>query len=451
MSGEASTDGAAAPVWSRMGSILFWSVIAAAFIGPGTVTTAASAGAGFGASLLWALAFSTLACLVLQEAAARLTVVSGRSLAAALAQRYGDGLKGWLVAALVLGAVVLGCAAYEAGNILGGVAGAALGVALPGWALTLAVGALAFALLWLGAPRTVARVLSLAVAVMGVAFLVTASSLLPAGEELLVGLLVPRAPAGSGLLILGLVGTTVVPYNLFLGSGLAGGQRLGEMRFGLAVAVLLGGVISMGILVVGTAVEGPFSFPALAAVLEAELGSWARGLFALGLFAAGLSSAVTAPLAAAVTTRGILGRGAAAEGGVDPWHDRSGRFRAVWAGVLGVGLVFGLSGVRPVPAILLAQALNGLLLPLVAIFLLLAMNDRRLLGRRGLNGPGANLILGTVVALTLVLGLLNLFKAGARIGGFALPAESVVLGLAALVAVGLAVPVARAVLRGRRR
>ena len=49
---------------SRFWNVLFWSVIAAAFIGPGTVTTAASAGTSFGYSLLWALAFSTLACLL---------------------------------------------------------------------------------------------------------------------------------------------------------------------------------------------------------------------------------------------------------------------------------------------------------------------------------------------------------------------------------------------------
>ena len=52
----------------RLAAILFWSIIAAAFIGPGTVTTAASAGAAFELRLLWALVFSTVACLVLQEA-----------------------------------------------------------------------------------------------------------------------------------------------------------------------------------------------------------------------------------------------------------------------------------------------------------------------------------------------------------------------------------------------
>ena len=399
----------------RLVAVLVWSVIAAAFIGPGTVTTCAAAGVEHRYALLWALAFSTVATLVLQEASARLAVVSGRDLAAALRERAGAGGPGVgaaLVLLLVLGAVVVGCAAYEAGNILGAVAGAALAVALPAPLLTIAIVALAAALLAAGSPRRVALLLSALVAVMGVAFLVTAVLLSPPAVELLTGLVVPSLPAGSGLLVLGLVGTTVVPYNLFLGSGLARGQALAEIRFGLAVAVLLGGVISMGIVVVGAAVPGPFGFPALAAVLARRLGAWAGGLFAWGLFAAGLSSAVTAPLAAALTARGLFARSDAAGGEVEGrWRDRGWRFRAVWIGVLATGLGFGLSGIRPVPVILLAQALNGVLLPVAALFLLLAVNDRRLVGVRGLNGPLSNTAMAAVVFVTLVLGLTQLARA----------------------------------------
>ncbi|MCB1033093.1 MAG: divalent metal cation transporter, partial [Acidobacteria bacterium] len=228
----------------RLLAVAFWSVIAAAFIGPGTVTTAASAGAGFGLELLWALTFSVVACFLLQEASARLTVVSGLSLGQALRQRFHGGFAGAAVLVLVLGAIVLGCAAYEAGNILGGVAGAALAVDLSPPLLTLLCGAAAAALLWAGAPRTVALVLSALVAVMGLAFTATAWLLGPSLPDLLRGAFLPFLPPGSGLLALGLVGTTVVPYNLFLGSGLARGQGLGETRFGLAVAVGLGGLIS---------------------------------------------------------------------------------------------------------------------------------------------------------------------------------------------------------------
>ena len=78
-------------------SILFWSIITAAFIGPGTVTTAAKSGAVFGYDLLWALLFSTVACLVLQEASARVTVISGLSLGEAIRQQFHSGLKGFSV------------------------------------------------------------------------------------------------------------------------------------------------------------------------------------------------------------------------------------------------------------------------------------------------------------------------------------------------------------------
>ncbi|CAN5817382.1 Nramp family divalent metal transporter [soil metagenome] len=428
----------------RLGSILLWSVIAAAFIGPGTVATAASSGAQHGYVLLWALLFSTLATLALQEASARVTIVSGRNLAEAIRERFGGGVSGVFVLVLVVGAVVLGNAAYEAGNILGGTAGASLGTGLSPTLLTLAIGGSAAVILWLGSPRAVAVLMSVVVAFMGVAFLVTAVLLRPPLAELVRGSVVPTLPSGAGLLVLGLVGTTVVPYNLFLGSGIAGGQTLRELRFGLAVAVLLGGLISMGVLVVGAAIEGGFSFEALAAALSSRLGPGAGPFFAWGLFAAGFSSAITAPLAAAITARSLF------DSGTGRWHPRSWRYRAVWMGVLGVGVGFGLAGVRPIPAIILAQALNGILLPFAAVFLLLVVNDRALMGERGLNGAFSNAVMGLVVAVTVVLGASNVLRAAATAAGLPTPGERLLLGVAAGVAAALAIPVALGVARRRR-
>lgn len=390
----------------RLASILLWSVIAAAFIGPGTVTTAASAGASFGLSLLWALLFSTAACLVLQEASARLTIVSGRNLGQALRDQYRAGPQKGAVLLLILGAIVAGCAAYEAGNILGGVAGAVMVTGWPAHLLTLVSGVIAGALLWRSPPQTVARSLSLVVAVMGLAFLCTAVLQRPPLGEILRASLVPSMPRDSGLLILGLVGTTVVPYNLFLGSGIAAGQELRDLRLGLMVAVGLGGLISMAVLVTGTAVEGSFSFLALSEVLSLELGGWAANLFALGLLGAGLSSAITAPLAAAVTARSLLQE----DGEDDRWSPTAWRYRSVWIGVLIVGLGFGLSGVRPVPAIILAQALNGFLLPLVSVFLFLAVNDRELMGD-AVNGRLANAATLGVVWVAMLLGVTAVSRA----------------------------------------
>lgn len=436
----------------RFGSILFWSVISAAFIGPGTVTTAASAGAGYRYALLWALLFSTLACLVLQEAAARLTVVSGRNLGEALRLQYHGALSGVAVLALVLGAIVLGCAAYEAGNILGGVAGAALGIDLSPRALTTIIGVGSAMVLWLGRTAVVARMLGVLVAVMGIAFLATAWRLGPDPVGLVRGTLVPALPAGAGLLVLGLIGTTVVPYNLFLGSGLARGQKLGELRFGLTVAIILGGVVSMGIVVVGTAVEGTFRFESLAAVLAERLGAGARRLFAVGLCAAGVSSAITAPIAAAITARSLFSPSADEQGrGAEAWGDRGWKFRAVWLAVLAVGVGFGLAEVQPIPAILLAQALNGILLPFVAVFLLLSVNNRDLVGPDGLNGPGANAALGAVVATTVMLGLNSVAKAVVRAFDWNPPDERLLLLMSIVLAGSGAVPVWRRVRRLREQ
>jgi manganese transport protein len=420
----------------RLVSILLWSAISAAFIGPGTVTTAASAGAGFGFSLLWALAFSVIACLVLQEASARLTIVSGKPLARAMAELFGTGRRLHRLPAVAVAAVVLGCAAYQAGNILGAAAGASLNLDLPPRLITLLTGCLAGLILAAGNPRKVAEFLGVIVALMGAAFLTCAVRLGPDPEGLFRGFLVPTLPAGSGLLALGLVGTTVVPYNLFLGSGLARGQDLRHARMGLLVAIPLGGLISMGILVVGSAVSGPFTFRALADTLQTSLGAWAGWFFGAGLFFAGLSSAITAPLAAALSVQGFLDQGDVPTG--------SGGLRTyplVWAGVLLFGLGFGLAGVKPIPVILLAQAANGVLLPLVAALLWIAVNDVRLMGEEHLGGRVGNFLLGFSTVVTMLLGTAGVLRAVMAVLGKPAPGQATLLATGAVAAVLLLIPV----------
>ena len=169
-------------------------------------------------------------------------------------------------AALAVG-VVLGCAAYEAGNLLGGVAGLRLVVDVSPASATIACGVVAAALLATGNTRWIARSLGALVALMGAAFLLTAIRLGPDLGSLLAGLFVPRIPTGSTVLVLALVGTTVVPYNLFLGSALARDHGLSEMRWGLALAIVGGGLISLGVLVVGSALGGGLEYERLASVL----------------------------------------------------------------------------------------------------------------------------------------------------------------------------------------
>jgi len=410
----------------QLSSILFWSVLSAAFIGPGTVTTAAKAGSAYGTSLLWALLFSVVATFVLQEMAARITICSGQTLGQVIRGRQRAGYS-WSVGMFV--AVAFGCAAYQTGNILGALSGLKLITGWPAPYISGGITLLAFLLLWTGNYRLIARGLGVVVAFMGILFLgVAGRSVVPAWE-IVAGTFVPQLPVGSALLAIGLIGTTVVPYNLFLGAGLSKGQRLKDTRLGLAVAIGLGGVISAAVLLAGTMVAPPFDFAGLSEVLVREVGAWAAGFFAIGLFAAGLSSAVTAPLAAAVAGQHLL---RAAD---ERWQTRGLYFRVVWLLVLSVGFGFSLLQVQPVAAIILAQALNGLLLPFAAAFLLLAANDRELL-REHANGRWTNALGLLVFALSSFLGLKNIVGAVAKALEIAVGVEMYpILGL---MAVGLA-------------
>ncbi len=379
----------------RIGLILFWSVIAAAFIGPGTVTTAARAGADHGYSLLWALLFSTLACLLLQEMSARSYLVSGQSLGERIRSTFPSiWVRGILVAAIGIGGI-----AYEAGNLLGAVAGirmlfpqtdpdTATIPAVIGFCLLAAV------ILWSGRQERMAQVLGLLVVVMGGMFLVLATQAPDPVSVWMSSMVVPTIPEDAEWLVLGLVGTTIVPYNVFLGGSIGKGQSVREMRLGLSVAVLLGGVISMAVLIASVGMDGEFSFSGLERMVQQRMGLAGRKMLGIGLMAAGFTSAVTAPWATALAIKGLF-----------PVPKRY--FQVLWGLVLLAGLIFGVSGLQPIPAIIAAQALNGLALPLVAIILLIMMN--RGMGAHK-NRPIGNVLGAFVVFVTLILGFMQLIK-----------------------------------------
>jgi manganese transport protein len=427
---------------SRFASALYWAVIPAAFIGPGTVTSAAKAGATYGAALLWALVFATLACVVLQTAAARIAVATGRDLGGAIALRF-PGTFGGVLRAGVAGAVVLGCAAYQAGNLIGASQGLLIATGAPKAALVGGCVVAAAALLWRGAPGPIAKLMGAVVAIMGFVFVAVAAAVAPPAADLLRGACVPTLPAGSAATALALIGTTVVPYNLFLGSALAKGRLLQDVKFGTAVSVAIGGLVSAAILVAGTTVVGGMSdYGPLLAALRVRLGDWAPTFFGVGLFAAGFSSAITAPLAAGLTVEGACG--AARKDGAPGLRERTVRFA-----VLLVGAAFAWSDVKPVPAIVAAQTLNGFVLPLAAAFVLVVANDAALMGA-GRNRRAQNVLGAGVVFVAAALGAGQLVDAAAQTFEIAKPAPETTAAVGCAAAALLVLLVFRAV-RSRER
>lgn len=98
-------------------------LVAAAFIGPGTVTVCTLAGVGFGFTLLWAMVLSIIATVVLQEMSARLGIITQKGLAEVILTEIHNPVFKVLTILLIFSAIVFGNAAYEAGNISGGVLG----------------------------------------------------------------------------------------------------------------------------------------------------------------------------------------------------------------------------------------------------------------------------------------------------------------------------------------
>ena len=348
--------------------------------------------------MLWVITFATLGTVWLQEAAARITIATGKDLGQVITQTYTGARGRWVAWALFL-AIFLGCAAYQAGNILGAVSGLALLTGLPVPALTVGIGLVCIALLWIGSTQNLANFLGLIVFAMGGAFVYVAFGTPVTPVELTKALVTPSFPDGSLLLINSLIGTTIVPYNLFFGSSIVSGQSLSEMKLGIWVAVVLGGIISVVLLLAGLLIPGDFSYPHMAQVLTDRLGTWAGSLFAFGLLAAGFASSLTAPLAAAVTAQSLLGV-----------RKNSPTYRTIWIVVMLTGLTFGLLNVTPIPVIVAVQAINGILLPFVTIFLFVAVNNRTLLGDYH-NSLAQNLAMGSVVLVTAILGLWNVWLA----------------------------------------
>jgi manganese transport protein len=361
-------------------------------------------------------------------------------------QEYGNSRIGRSVIVLTLIAIVTGCAAFEAGNILGAVAGISIiSDQIPDIAIVLIIGMVAAVLLWKGTITQIATLLGFIVALMGICFVVTAFMIPHDFSELIRSGLTPVIPVGAELLVLGLIGTTVVPYNIFLGSGLKHAQTPSEMKISMMIAIGLGGFVSVAILLTGTAIAGSFSFEALSEALSNQLGAAGPWLLGIGLLGAGLSSALTAALAAAITAKSLL---------ITPenreyWAETGIRFKAVWGLVLGIGLLFGTLNLQPVPIIILAQALNGIILPVIAVILFLLMNNDRVLPKEHQNGLLYNAATSVVVFLTILIGITNLFRALSRIFEFDLLNQTVILVLSVVIFTLLTIPIGKKILLNR--
>jgi Mn2+/Fe2+ NRAMP family transporter len=321
--------------------------------------------------------------------------------------------------ALILLAIGIGNAAYQSGNITGTYLGLGIFLELPTWTLgpfsiqsgNLVIGLLAAGLLWTGNYKRLEHILVGLVILMSIAFSIAAALTKPNLYALFKGF-APTFSSEKIPTIVALIGTTVVPYNLFLYASLVQKQwskveDFPSMRSDLWISIVLGGIVSMAILVAGVAnpVQELETAQDIAKGLTGIFGNFGTYLMGFGLMAAGLTSSLTAPLAAGLVICGIFG-----------WDQtiQSKPMRLSMGTILALGVLFSSFGIKPVTLISLAQLANGILLPLISGWLLWISTQKEILGEHALKLKG--ILFGIFIwVITVVLGIKSF---GAALGWF---------------------------------
>ena len=383
-------------------------LIAAAFIGPGTVTLCTVAGASFGYSLIWAIVLSIFSTIVLQEMSLRIGLITNMNLAQVIRINIKSKFLNRLLLILIISSILIGNAAYEAGNITG----ASLGISaiLNSQSINyipVFIGLMAFIVLYQGDYKVLERSLVFLVLIMSISFFITAIITKPDINALINGAITPKINSNNLTIILGLIGTTVVPYNLFLHSSLVSEKwnsvnKLKVARFESFFSIIIGGLVSLSIIITAASVNNKDvnGVIDLAKGLEPLYGNFAIYFLGIGLFASGITSSITAPLAAAYVAKSCFG-----------WQDslKSRKFRAIWIIILIIGVLVSMVKINPIEIIKFAQFSNSLLLPIIAIILLWLINNKNIINNK-YSYRYQNIFGFLIVIISLILGTKGLIS-----------------------------------------
>ena len=356
-------------------------LITAAFIGPGTLTVCTIVGVNSGMLLLWAILFSVIITIISQNIVAKISWETKKGLAQVLLEHSKTPLKKWSLIILLISAIFFGNSAYEAGNITGAKIGLQQIIESKFFDLTgfdilpLIICFLISAIYLMGGSEIIKKILLVIVVLMSFSFIFAAIITKPDFLSILNGLFIPRFNANQLTLLLSVIGTTIVPYNLFLHSALVKSMSsvtdFKQIRMDTIISVSIGGLISLCIVMVAanSGLKSVQSVSDLGISLSPIYGELSEYLISIGLFGAGLSSAITAPLAASYVVSECF-----------DWKQRENRSKYIFLFVLITGTIFSSLGLNPIVIIQLAQIFNGLLLPIIGLFLLLLVTSNKLKG-----------------------------------------------------------------------
>ena len=398
--------------WTRLAAIL-------AVLGPGMITsnvdndaggifTYSVCGATYGYALLWILVPVTIALVLVQEMCARMGVVTGKGLADLIREEFGLRLTFLLMMALLV---------TNLGNAAANFAGLASASEVLGISRYVSVPLGAIAIWWLvvfGSYKSAERIFLVACLVY-LSYPISAILAHPDWGEAARGLVTPTLPGGSGALwmVVGIVGTTIAPWmQFYLQSSVVEKEvPVADYRSTMWFDVVLGSIVAVVVaffIVIACAatlhahgVRGIASGADAARALEPLAGTAAKLLFAVGLAVASLFAACILPLSTAYSVCEGLGL----EAGVNRRFKQAPEFYWLYTGIIaaGAGMIL-MPGVPLLPVIIASQVANGVLLPVILVFMTLLIRRRELMGEFT-QGRVGHVFTWAVTAVLVVLAL----------------------------------------------
>jgi NRAMP (natural resistance-associated macrophage protein)-like metal ion transporter len=373
----------------------------------GGITTYSLAGAEYGLKLIWSLIPIMIALIVVQEMCARMGVVTGKGLSDLIREKFGAKITFYLMIGVFL---------TNMGNVLSEFAGVAAGMEVFGVNKFISVPASAFLVWWMvvkGTYKSVEKAFLVA-CVFYLSYIVTGIIVKPDWGHVAEQLMNPQwsfQPSETTMLI-GLVGTTIAPWMQFYlqASIVEKGIKIEDYkfaRFDVVMGAVVVHIVAFFIILVcaetlfkngvriETAKDAALSLAPLA-------GKYCTYLFAFGLVNASLFAASILPLSTAYLICEALGW----EAGLDKKFVEAPQFYGFYSIIifLGAGIIL-YPNFPLIPIMYFSQVLNGMVLPFVLIFMLLLINDKKLMMEHT-NGPIFNTIAWVTTIVMIVLTLL---------------------------------------------
>ena len=378
----------------------------------GGITTYSLAGAHYGLSLIWILIPVTVALVIIQEICARMGVVSGKGLSDLIRERFGAKITFYLMIILLLA---------NLGNTLCEFAGIAASMEIFGISKYISVPAGAFFVWWLvvkGNYKSVEKAFLLA-CVFYLSYIISGFLVNPDWPSIGIASITPSLHFDTGMLTMavGIIGTTIAPWMQFYLQSSIVDKGLKAESYKYARMDVIFGSITVNVvaffiimlcavtlfqngLKIETAKDAALALAPLA-------GSYASLLFAFGLLNASLFAASILPLSTAYTVCEAFGW----ESSLNSKFTEAPQFYGLYSLmiILGAGIIL-LPNVPLIKIMYYSQVINGILLPFVLIFMLLLINDRRIMGDY-VNGRLMNIISWVTVIILIGLSVTMILSA----------------------------------------